>query len=362
LLLVVKLQQDSSSCMAQQASATQQQQQHVHVFSHCRLPSGFSLGRAALLNGSSAHQALLEHGPQALCELTARVSPVVQQHVHELTVVPPEDDPWRDMKLQLLAATGLGICHYLTAALPPATQQDSASGPSAAAGGQPPAQQLDAVLAAMALCLAAPADDGADASAPQQLLRPDVVAAVLQQLQQQQSANAAAGVVATAGMLPLREEDDADGAEPAADDGTMMASGAAATTGAAAWPALKQQLLQQWGKAACKQLLAALKADLASVRSALGALDGQHGAAWGGEASGGLAAVPTLHGACARCKAATGSKGAAAVRGVRWYLEGAAHVLEAWCRALKAARGGSGKKKGAGGSSGSGGKKKKARQ
>jgi hypothetical protein len=400
----------------QQPQQQQQQQQQcealVQVTATCRLPLGLRLSssssssasHALLVRPTSCQQLLVDQGPAAVAAAaaskqrehaassvqTATLAPPAaaaaaaaaagavclstslssslpggMQDVYEMVVCPAEDDPLRLLKLQLLAATGLGLSHYFT--LP-----DLASVAGAAATAEAPQdhqqqqqqqqgwqqQHLTYVLAAMAVALC---DD-------EHLLQPAVVQQIVQQ-QRQQTLAAAGGVAvaavsATAGMLLE------DGGGSAAAAAGMRSVAAGATTAAAgaeataagddgqdAWGDLKRRLLKRYKKACRKNLCQALEADAEAVQEALQGLQPlEHkspspaaaaaaaaAAAVASEHSTGSSRKAVQQGATSGCSCrilvgpgssrtgvAIDHPAAVAAAGARVYLEGLARVLAVW--------------------------------
>lgn len=346
-----------------------------------------------LSTGSNAQQLLMDYGPQALCLAAAAeahgsatstgtapedgaaqqhlevsssrgnstaVGSCCQQgvqHVYELTAVPPEEDPLRPQKLQLLAASVLGLCQYLTSELyngrastglsVPAAAPAAALAQTDAAGGDVDSQPRETdVLLAMALCLLS-ADDAEHV----QLLRPSVVHNVVQQLQQQMqtaggpTAAAAAGVhvaggagvAAAASSLGTFQGETsafaaADSAPALLDVSTVGGCPPTVPTApsGAARRQLRQQILDATGREARKQLLAVLKADRKAIKSAqkqLQQVQQDHPTAAEAAAC------------CCRTLLGELSSPQQAAAGVAEYLHGQLKVLDAWLELLQGGKG-----------------------
>ncbi|KAF8068238.1 Setd3 [Scenedesmus sp. PABB004] len=335
------------------------------VHAACDLPAGLHLADGARLAAPcSAQQLLVQRGPAALAAAAAAVqagctgeagggaAPPAPQHVYELAVCPPGNDPHRGSKLQLLAAAGLGLSQALTLPAPSPGDGDGEGGGGGAV------EQLEAVLAAMAVALS---DDAA-------ALQAEVVQRVAaQQRAAVMPVTRGAAVPAGGGML-------ADAAAGAAPEAPAAASAPAAPREeerareeeqaheAHAWAQLRQQLLAAHGRAARKQLAQGLKADAAAVAAALQALDDVPP---GDDAS--PQAAGSARGCCCAASGVAGGDGAgggaaAASAGARVYLQGTAAVLEAWL-ALAKGRGSSGSAgKGRSGKGGGGKAAKKQRR
>jgi hypothetical protein len=322
-------------CTQQQQQQQQQQQAEpgyaIRVAAACDLPAGwpwFTPASAWLLHGHiNAQQLLVESGPWALAaaaaagsgravvpidDVTASTAPdgawlppategtavmrVSQQdqrrmvqvhHVYEIVMGLPANDIFKDRKLDLLRATGLGLCQYLSDGTEQQQQQ----------------QLLNHVLTAMAVAMC---DD-------QELLQ----AWLVQQIEQQDARciaskvnGLAASVSSTAAMLleddqgkvvgspshaaPPAESMTTAPTAPAAGTGTgtgsrglnmvdaadhenehiaaaaagSKGSGTATVSGTRHWPVLQQQLLHQYGKLCVKQLRMMLKQELQAVQLA----------------------------------------------------------------------------------------------
>lgn len=298
----------------------QPSQQQVLVNSRAALPAGLRLCSEALAAGSNAQQLLLDQGPAALAAAadaskaahgssssrrSAEGSGVLR-HVYELMLLPPEGDPLRDRKLQLLSATGLGLCHYLTdcQGTPDSRNSNSSSG---AASEQQQQESARAVLSALALCLLS-AEDPAHV----QLLSPERIQAVAQE---QQGLLRAAGVLGTSAVSAGAVLDISTEAE--ATDASTLTGGDGGSS--RVWAELQEQVLQQTGKEARKQLLLVLKEDRKAVKAAQQELQqqGEEGQAAG-------------DGQCC-----CGGGAASAAHGVGVYLIGQVQVLERWVGLLQ---------------------------
>lgn len=348
--------------------------------------------------GSNAQQLLMDYGPQALCLAAAdephgsaantgtapedgAAQPLLApggqqrhlevssgrsnstaaggcsqqgvQHVYELTAVPPEEDPLRPQKLQLLAASGLGLCQYLTSDVHGGRASAGPSEPPAvapaqldAAGGDVDSQQREAddVLLAMALCLLS-ADDPEHV----QLLQPSNVDSVVQQLQQQfqtagspMAAAGAAGMhvaggaglsAATSSSGTFRGDTAAGSARASLDVSAVGGCPPTAPTApsGAAWRQYSQQILDATGREARKQLLAVLKADKKVIKSAQKQLQQvQQGQPTAAEAAA----------CCCRTLLGELSSHQQAAAGVAEYLKGQLKVLDAWLELLQGGKGG----------------------
>jgi hypothetical protein len=405
------------------ASTLQQQQQQqqseavVQIMAGCRLPAGLHLSSSSSSNDAnvllgrpvSCQQLLVDQGPAAVVAAAAAaareqaacntqtatpaaaaaaaagdVSPASlltklggMQQVYEMVVCPADDDPLRSLKLQLLAATGLGLSHCFT--MPdceteitdPATAKEHQDQKQQQQQQQQGWQQqhLTSVLSAMAVSLC---DD-------EHLLQPAVVQQIVQQRQQAVAAAAggmaAAAVSSTAGML-IEESGGSVAAAAAAATGkrsdaagaaTAQAAGApadaAAAAGQGAWQNLQGRLLKRYNKACRKQLRQAFTADAHAVQEALQGLQTLNhttslpaAAAAAAAAAGserategtGSAVQKDASSSSSRCSClspvGTGSSrtrvaidhpGVAAA-GVREYLDGLARLLSAWMLQLQA--------------------------
>lgn len=444
------IQQDVDDIPLSQPLGAHQQQEHqqqgglagcqVAVRCSCSLPAGLRLGPDTTAPGATTQQLLMECGPRALhaaaraasisaataagvadyaaadatgqdgvvgsCSSTSSSSSsVAVQHVYELMLAPPEDDALRQQKLQLLACTGTGLCHFLTcgassAAIMQPQPEDTRGQAAAAVGGSDTDRRRDttancnsslqrqgeAVLSAMALCLLS-ADDPAHA----QLLQPAVLQRVEAEQQQLLQASGVLTAAAPGAHLPPGASSLGSLAEAAGAAGGAAGAGTAAVDGfdacsavappAQAWANLQQQILQQTGKEARKQLLQALKEDRQAVRSAQKQLQTLMSASDPQDVNGAAAATAAASTCSCTCRSSASSmpsesRLSQAAAGVSVYLQGQLQVLDSWLgilqrssssKAVGGAKGTGkekGKKKGSRGSNGSSsgaGKHKKAK-
>lgn len=300
------------------------QQQQVLVSSRAALPAGLRLCSDALAAGSNAQQLLLDQGPAALAAAAADASKApsgsssssvegsgVLRHVYELMLLPPEGDPLRDRKLQLLSATGLGLCHYLTDCQKGALDNSNSNSSSGAETEQQQQESARAVLSAMALCLLS-AEDPVHV----QLLSPDRIQAVAQE---QQRLLRAAGVLGTSAVSAGAVLDAST--EAAATDASTPWAGGDGLDSSRVWAELQKQVLQQTGKEARKQLLLVLKEDKKAAKAAQQEPQQQEEEE---QAAG--------DGQCCCC----GGGAASAAQGVGVYLVGQVQVLHCWVGLLQA--------------------------
>jgi hypothetical protein len=203
-----------------------QGRQSVIITAACHLPAGTPLGPACS-NSSDAEQQLMQQGPAKLAAVAGSADDAAEDAAkgaegdasgsaglassYELCISPPDGDPADEMKLQLLAASGLGTLHVLTSTPSEAAQRT--------------------LLAAMAICLADSSSVGSS----------DACQKCLQLHQQVQSSRSRSD-----GAEPL----DGFATLPAADAGAQGAAGPKAGTGLAVDVAGKQRLLRGLAAAA----------------------------------------------------------------------------------------------------------------